>query len=816
MNIIKVDCLPLSIFVGYERENDARGVTFDYSAWAEKYGDGVLQLLVQRPGDADPYPVVLTAGENNTADWLLSATDTAVKGWLEIQLIFTVGSVVAKTAVLPVLVDRSLAAGATPPDPYETWLETLTELAEQILHTTQPPEIRNGYWYIFDPDTGEYVNSGVKAEGEDGVGITGAQLNADYTLTLTFSDGTSYTTPSIRGAQGEPGPTPQLSIGTVTTGAAGSSAAVEITGTPEAPVLNFTIPRGDTGEVSEAELQAALLDKADVITDTASGAIASFPDGAAAPVKALTVAVEPVQDLHGYNAPWPAGGGVNKFNIDRTEGTPDPSLPPATTSPRVMDTAHHFIGITRNNYYDKTRVTSFATSGTEISVSVNAGGYGIGFPVAVSAETAYTLSFVNISNGKISLGYYDASWNYLSDRDGTAPPYTFTTPENCAYVVLVVTPNVASSPATIKDVQLELGSTATAWTPYSNECPIGGWSSVGIDQAGKNLFPYANIPQYAYAWYAGSKALADATQPVFVKGGKTYILSFTPVDANDVPFCLIRAWHSDGTILANSKEILGAYNGTSSTTYLFEWQGTPEYYMPPVQASEPWCVIQPTEDLWLDIRTQANKGVGSSPMLEISNSTPTDYSAYVGNSYTISLGQTVYGGTLEYVRNGDSASLRFVGTHGIDTYNGNGTEWTVMTGTGYIQFYTYNPSCKNSLSLLSNLFPTISASERASKNGVVSFNDRAFRISLTTAFAQANNITDGASFNSWLANNPLQIYYPLDTPFEISLTPEEIETLKGTNNFWSDAGDVSVEYRADTKLYIEKKITAAIAAALNS
>ena len=46
MNIIKVDCLPLSIFVGYERENDARGVTFDYSAWVEQYGDGVLGRIV--------------------------------------------------------------------------------------------------------------------------------------------------------------------------------------------------------------------------------------------------------------------------------------------------------------------------------------------------------------------------------------------------------------------------------------------------------------------------------------------------------------------------------------------------------------------------------------------------------------------------------------------------------------------------------------------------------------------------------------------------------------------------------------------------
>lgn len=41
--------------------------------------------------------------------------------------------------------------------------------------------------------------------GEDGNGIKSAVLNADYTLTLTFDDGTSYTTPSIRGATGSAG-----------------------------------------------------------------------------------------------------------------------------------------------------------------------------------------------------------------------------------------------------------------------------------------------------------------------------------------------------------------------------------------------------------------------------------------------------------------------------------------------------------------------------------------------------------------------------------------------------------------------------------
>ena len=47
-----------------------------------------------------------------------------------------------------------------------------------------------------------------------------------------------------------PGPAGTIQVGTVTTGAAGSSVSVTNSGTPEAATLNFTIPRGDTGSVS--------------------------------------------------------------------------------------------------------------------------------------------------------------------------------------------------------------------------------------------------------------------------------------------------------------------------------------------------------------------------------------------------------------------------------------------------------------------------------------------------------------------------------------------------------------------------------------
>lgn len=53
---------------------------------------------------------------------------------------------------------------------------------------------------------GERGIQGVKGDtGETGNGIESAELNSDYTLTLDFTDGTSYTTPSIRGVQGEQG-----------------------------------------------------------------------------------------------------------------------------------------------------------------------------------------------------------------------------------------------------------------------------------------------------------------------------------------------------------------------------------------------------------------------------------------------------------------------------------------------------------------------------------------------------------------------------------------------------------------------------------
>lgn len=67
-----------------------------------------------------------------------------------------------------------------------------------------------------------------------------------------------------------------------------------------------------------------------------------------------------------------------------------------------------------------------------------------------------------------------------------------------------------------------------------------------------------------------------------------------------------------------------------------------------------------------------------------------------------------------------------------------------------------------------------------------------------------------AGVQSWFAENVTQLMYPLATPITYHLTPQEITSLLGTNNVWANTGNSDVEYRADTKMYITKKITEAV------
>lgn len=68
------------------------------------------------------------------------------------------------------------------------------------------------------------------------------------TITITKKDGTTKTVEindGEKGDKGDTGATPNMTIGTVVTG---STSGATITGTPENPVLNLTLEKGDKGD----------------------------------------------------------------------------------------------------------------------------------------------------------------------------------------------------------------------------------------------------------------------------------------------------------------------------------------------------------------------------------------------------------------------------------------------------------------------------------------------------------------------------------------------------------------------------------------
>ena len=113
----------------------------------------------------------------------------------------------------------------------------------------------NGHWYEWDEETHQYVDTETNAKGD-----TGETPDISIGTVTTVEPGTPAAasmggTPeapvlNLSIPKGAVGATPNFTVGTVTTGQPGTPVVITITGTAEAPVLNVTIPqglKGDTG-----------------------------------------------------------------------------------------------------------------------------------------------------------------------------------------------------------------------------------------------------------------------------------------------------------------------------------------------------------------------------------------------------------------------------------------------------------------------------------------------------------------------------------------------------------------------------------------
>ena len=194
-------------------------------------------------------------------------------------------------------------------------------------------------------------------------------------------------------------------------------------------------------------------------------------------------------------------------------------------------------------------------------------------------------------------------------------------------------------------------------------------------------------------------------------------------------------------------------------------------------------------------------GYGTTYKNDISINYPsTDHDYHSGTSnatYTADLPQTVYGGTVDLVSGElviDRAIFKPTSISSVGTSSGK-YYWVVT------QTLTPPAPSNNVADLKSSHFVLGGVQEGkcyVTGNGQYIVSVPADQTLNTKALADA-----------WMAENRPEYCYKLATPQTIQLTPQEIRTLLGTNNVWSN-GDTYIKYIADTGLFIVKKIDEAI------
>ena len=196
-------------------------------------------------------------------------------------------------------------------------------------------------------------------------------------------------------------------------------------------------------------------------------------------------------------------------------------------------------------------------------------------------------------------------------------------------------------------------------------------------------------------------------------------------------------------------------------------------------------------------------------MIRLATITDDTYEPYTGTSIPItweSIAGTVYGGTLDVVS----------GVLTVDrvckAFDGTETGWTKAGGTSNNTQRYYMTWENMDVSGVANPSDAICSHLVFLAGNAGAFGT--FNCTVTNFAVKdgdGSQFADITAFKAWLAaqntnGTPLQLCVELATPQTYQLTPTDVRTILEENNIYTDAGSVSVEYVADTTLYIDNKI----------
>ena len=464
-------------------------------------------------------------------------------------------------------------------------------------------------------------------------------------------------------------------------------------------------------------------------------------------VKSLSAGIVPQQDLNGYDNPWAGGAGKNKL----------PSRDVGTVSLNGLAVTYKSDG--------SVTVNGTATANTDVPIynsgNVSEGLQGSFILNGSTGGSASTYRLVaRIRNTSASTNRYVASPNGDQSIEATSN-------EVLNNVYITVNNGTTLSNKTFYPMLRLSSVTDATYAPYENICPITGFSSTNVTRAGKNLLP-------PYSTSGGTSTSNGITFTYNSNGSITASGTATANASSESP---------SGFRLPPGTYKKNAYDSTNKVGLLVLKKVTSSILVTVgLSTSDTFTLTEEDAQYELVVRMRVESGAtlnsyNYTPIIRLPDTTDAS-ELYNGNTYSVSFGSagTVYGGTLDVV------SGQLTVTHAMLTLNTaamNNSEsypgWKAsgvrsLIGAGINQNYQ-------------NVMLNVGTSYSINTN---SSND-IFILQKT----EYNNMSQ----SDWIALAiDVQAIIPLATPLTYQLTATQVAFLLGTNNIWSNTGDIQIEY----------------------
>ena len=365
--------------------------------------------------------------------------------------------------------------------------------------------------------------------------------------------------------------------------------------------------------------------------------------------------------------------------------------------------------------------------------------------------------------------------------DGTVPDLDLILPTDTASGdIASITDGQSVVPVKSLKVTLEPIQSGSGTPSPDNVRPISGHTEVDTEVRGKNLLDPQTIVEGAFINPSGQEvthASKAHSGIIKVKPSTSYCLN----GFGGISYYSILALDADKNPLPNW------YGGASK--------------------SAPFVTTLPTTAQYVVL----NFNIDQLDTIAFYESTTVDgYIAYNGNTYTTTLGRTVYGGTIDVVTGTLTVDKVFAQLDSETVYN---TAGAARVGGHWAVSITNVPNVSKAIKGNSSVISSVSPPDMIYSSGAVTGFCKSLADYPIIILMDEDSGLDGSAtaqqinsaVNSWVHEHTPQLVYELATPQTIQLTPQEVQLLLGTNNIWSD-GDVTLTYNADIQKWVEKKL----------